>query len=167
MLEFTFTFGVISLFFLLYYFKLDREHKEFLEKDAEYAVPFVDHLFKFNTISVAILSLFMMVYFAMMGDPIITTTVVNNINNFTSYYTFINGPNALNTTNQTLPVVSNYTRVDSTSFSQGQLSLIVSAYTVMQYLFLITAIIWGTTLIVRFIKVERDRFKKKREGDYD
>lgn len=166
MLEFTFVFGVISLFFLLYYFKLDRDHKDFDESQAAYATPFIDRIFKFNTLAVAILSLFMMIYFSMLGDPVVITEIANNFTNFTSYQWQINGPNALNYTNQTLPIIQNYTRTTTTSFSTPQQSLINAAYTVAQYMFLLIAFLWGTSLVVKFVQAERDMWEKKRKGDY-
>jgi hypothetical protein len=166
-LEFTFAFGIIALFFLLYYFKLDKEHKEFDERNAEYATPFIDQLTKFNSLAIAILSLFVMFYFAMLGEATVTTTIANNITNYTSIVMVVNGPNALNVTNQTLPAVANFTRVTTTAYSNDQQAMITGAYTVMQYFFLLTALIYGTTLVVRFVQAERDKWKRRREGDYD
>jgi hypothetical protein len=168
-LEFVFGFGLFSLFFLLVYFKILEHHRE-LEWEGQEAgvqIPFIDKLNRFFSFGLAVFFLLVSFYFAMLGDPTVTTITNYTYSNITLVTNNTN--TAFQTTSwafQNLPVISGTTKVTNTAFNSGQQLMVTGMFNVITQLIFLFGIIYAVTLIVRMVLSAFEKRKKEQGGDY-
>lgn len=165
MLEYTFLFGLLSLFFLFLYFKLSNGQQE-QENNTEVPTPFIDRLNRFFVFCFAILSFIIAFNFGMLGEPVTTYQQTNNVTNFTTFIIITNGVGANNVTSQTVPVISNFTKTTTVAYTNSQFYYINQLFALIQNIALMFGIIYLTTLVVRAFTAWKDKRQRRQEGDY-
>ena len=165
MLEYTFLFGLVSLFFLFLYFKLaSTQHEQ--ENTTEVPTPFIDRVNRFFVFCFAILSFIIAFQFGMIGEPVTTYEQANNITNFTTFITITNGVSSGNVTSQTTPVISNFTKTTTTTFTNSQNYYINQMFALIQNVALMFGMIYLTTLVVRAFTAWKAKRQRRQDGDY-
>ena len=147
MLEFQIAFAAIAAFFLVLYLSLRKEKQGFSEKNPNLAEPLIQQFYRFTTLSVAGISLVLMLYFSALTSTNASsqtnatiqnvTVVLNQTSCSTGYLDPLrqlcvggsSGPSNSFTT-YSVPVVLSASSNDQASLSQGEINLFNAAFTI-------------------------------------
>lgn len=153
MLEFTLTFAVTAIFFLVLYFKVKTEHIE--RSDAETTLSRIDGFLKTACLGIAFVSLFLAFGFSALGDPQQTVTTNNTYSNVSTGVGLIT------------PVVSSYTETITTTLTNAQFVFINAAAQLITILMTIYIVMLFVNAMIKGVKTQIDFWRKKKEGDYE
>lgn len=165
MLEFTILFGFVATFLLALYWKLtlDGQRRDELARQDKTlsADPYIKQVFRTIVFGLSLVSLFVALGSSMLGEPFMTEGVNNTFTNFTSL-ALDNLTNTLVT--QEVPVVSNYSRVVTYSFTDGQAYYANRLFELFGYTALFFFIVLVASYILKQVVAAYSDYKKKWGG---